>query len=118
VRIEESVAGSGVWLHHPPGLDRGEDLDALCALTTSLDLVIAAPSAASAIAGAAGVPTWQLNSGIDWQGLNQPYSPWQPSVRRFYKPWERSWDEELRRVAAELDRIAAPQSTVRSRQRA
>jgi hypothetical protein len=117
-RVDESVTGSGVPLHHPPGLDRGEDLDALCALTTTLDLVIAAPSATSAIAGAAGVPTWQLNSGIDWQGLNQPYSPWQPSVRRFYKPWERSWDEELRRVAAELDRIAAPQSAARSRQQA
>jgi hypothetical protein len=117
-RVEESMAGSGVQLHHPPGLDRSEDLDALCALTTTLDLVIAAPSAIGAIAGAAGVPTWQLNSGIDWQGLNQPYSPWQPSVRRFYKPWARSWDEELRRVAAELDRIAAPQCAARSPQRA
>jgi hypothetical protein len=117
-RVEEFIAGSGVQLHHPPGLDRSEDLDALCALTTTLDLVIAAPSATGAIAGAAGAPTWQLNSGIDWQGLNQPYSPWQPSVRRFYKPWERSWDEELQRVAAELDRIAAPQSAARSRQQA
>lgn len=117
-RVDESVAGSNVRLHHPPGLDRSKDLDALCALTTTLDLVIAAPSAAGAIAGAAGVPTWQLNSGIDWHGLNQPYSPWQPSVRRFYKPWDRSWDEELQRVAAELDRIAARPSAARSRQQA
>jgi hypothetical protein len=118
VRIEESVAGSSVQLHHPPGLDRREELDALCALTTNLDLVIAAPSAASAIAGAAGVPTWQLNSGIDWHGLNQPYSPWQPSVRRFYKPWDRGWDAELQRVAAELDRIAARPGAARIRQQA
>jgi hypothetical protein len=114
-QLDETMAGSGVRLHHPPGLDRGEDLDALCALVTTLDLVIATPSTVSAVAGAAGVPTWQLNSGIDWQGLNQPYSPWQPSVRRFYKPWDRSWDEELRRVATELDRIATRPSASVSR---
>jgi hypothetical protein len=106
-QLDASLAGSGICLHRPPGLNRSEDLDALCALITTLDLVIAPPSTVSAIAGAAGVPTWQLNSGMDWHGLNQPYSPWQPSVRRFCKPWERGWDEELRRVATELDRIAA-----------
>ena len=74
----------------------------MCGLLASLDLVISAPTTVSALAGALGVPTWQLNSGVDWQGLNQPYSPWQPSVRRFYKPWDRSWDEELARVAADL----------------
>jgi hypothetical protein len=114
-QLDETMAGSGVRLHHPPGLDLGEDLDGLCALVTTLDLVIARPSTVSAVAGAAGVPTWQLSSGIDWHGLNQPYSPWQPSVRRFHKPWDRSWDEELRRVATELDRIATRRSAPISR---
>jgi len=105
--LDEIAARAGLSLHHPPGLNRSEDVDGLCALASTLDLVISVPAAASVIAGAVGVPTWQLNCGIDWQGLNQPYSPWQPSVRRFYKPWDRSWDEELACVAMELARLTA-----------
>jgi len=97
------VAGRfGIRLHQPPGLDQRDDLEGVCGLLSCLDLVITAPTTVSALAGSLGVPTWQLNSGIDWHGLNQPYSPWQPSVRRFYKPWNRTWDEELERVAADL----------------
>jgi tetratricopeptide (TPR) repeat protein len=100
----------GIAVHQPPGLDQRNDLDGVCGLVSALDLVITAPTTVSALAGALGVPTWQLNSGIDWHGLNQPYSPWQPSVRRFYKPWDRSWDEELARVAADLQRMCAPKA--------
>jgi hypothetical protein len=105
--LDDLAASAGLHLHHPPGLDRRDDLDGLCALAATLDLVIGVPSTASVIAGSVGVPTWQLNCGIDWHGLNQPYSPWQPSVRRFYKPWDRSWDDELARVAMELARLTA-----------
>jgi tetratricopeptide (TPR) repeat protein len=98
----------GARLHLPPQLDQRNDFDGIAALATELDLVISAPTTFSLLTGALGVPTWQLTSGIDWHGLNQPRLPWQPSVRRFHKPWDRNWDDELALVAAELDRLLQP----------
>jgi hypothetical protein len=108
----------GTPLHQPPGLDQRENLDGVCGLLANLDLVITAPTTVGALAGALGVPTWQLNSGIDWRGLNQPYSPWQPSVRRFYKPWDRIWDEELARVATDLGRMRTLNAGIPNAQKA
>lgn len=103
--IERFRSETGIDLHRPPCLDQRNDLEGVAALMAELDLVISAPTTVSILAGAVGAPTWQLGSGIDWHGLNRPYSPWQPSVRRFYKPWDRSWDAELAMVACALDTL-------------
>lgn len=106
--VEDFEQRFGTRLHRPPQLDQRNDFDGVAALATELDLVISAPTTFSLLTGALGVPTWQLTSGIDWHGLNQPRLPWQPSVRRFHKPWDRTWDDELALVAAELDRLLQP----------
>lgn len=59
-------AATDVALHLPPGLDQFDDLDGVAALMDGLDLVISAPTAVVALAGALGRPTLRVMRGCDW----------------------------------------------------
>ena len=93
----------GVEIHTFPELDLFNDLDGSAALTSALDLVIAAGNAAGEIAAALGVPVWRLEShGRPWTSLGTDAFPWHPQMRVFRQMVQREWEKVLERVAADL----------------
>ncbi|CAK0780933.1 protein O-GlcNAc transferase [Gammaproteobacteria bacterium] len=86
-----------------PELDLFRDLEGAAALTSALDLVIAAGNAAGEIAAALGVPVWRLEShGRPWTSLGTDAFPWHPQMRVFRQAVRGEWGEVLERVAASL----------------
>ncbi|MCC7134653.1 MAG: glycosyltransferase family protein [Gemmatimonadales bacterium] len=99
----ESV--TGVRIHRWAGEDLRNDLEGVAGLLGALDGVVTAPTAVSSLAGALGVPTWQLDSGNDWTLLGEERSPWFPSIRVFRKGAEASgWEPAIARIATDLRR--------------
>ena len=75
-----------VSLHHWSDLDLFDDLEAVAALTSCMDLVISANTSVADMSGALGVPTWRfgtVNTGIL---LGQETPPWYPSTRYYRIP--------------------------------
>ncbi len=92
----------GVPLHAFPEVDLFDDLAEAAALSKALDLVISAPTSASILPAAMGVPVWQLSYGADWQTLGTERNPWYPSMRRYLRHWDQGWEEIISQVAADL----------------
>lgn len=68
----------GVTIQNFTDVDQRNDLDETAALISAMDLVITAPTAVQAMAGALGVPTLLL--GASWLSLGTDRFPFQPSV--------------------------------------
>jgi tetratricopeptide (TPR) repeat protein len=68
----------GIAITNFTDLDQRDDLDETAALISALDMVITAPTAVQAMAGALGVPTLLL--GASWLSLGTDRFPFQPSV--------------------------------------
>jgi tetratricopeptide (TPR) repeat protein len=73
----------GVRIHVIPGLDLKNDIDGGAALSAALDVVISAPTAAAAVAGAVGTEVWFLTAGRTWPQLGTDHFPWYRATRVF-----------------------------------
>ena len=93
-----------VTLHQFPEVDMFDDLDETAALMKALDLVISAQTAVRALAGALGVPCWQMSRGADWSACGAENNPWYPVMKCFRCTWEQPWSEIIERIASELHR--------------
>ena len=89
----------GVSLHTFPEVDLFDDIDEAAALTKALDLVISAPTAVSVLSGALGVETWQMSYGPDWKTFGSGRDPWHPSITRFERSPNQTWEEIIEGVA-------------------
>lgn len=93
----------GVKIHAFPELDLFNDLDGAAALTSALDLVVAAGNAVCEISGALGVSVWRLEAhGRPWTSLGTPNFPWHPKMRIFRQKTPGDWTEVLARVKESL----------------
>ena len=105
VELAAVESATGVRIHRWAGEDLRNDLENVAGLLGALDGVVTAPTAVSSLAGALGVPTWQLDSGSDWTLLGEERSPWFPSIRVFRKgPAETGWESAIGRIAGDLGR--------------
>jgi tetratricopeptide (TPR) repeat protein len=107
--LAEARGRFGVPIHTWPDIDLKQDLDEVAALTTALDLVVSVGTAAACMAGAVGVPVWQLtltSCGDCWT-MGQHYCPWFPSMRLYERAWDQPWEEVLERLARDLRGKAA-----------
>jgi Flp pilus assembly protein TadD len=73
----ESLSGRQITV--PQGIDQKQELDRACALFSTLDAVISAPTAVSWLASAAGVPTCKILYDTSWTAFGQGYEPLAPS---------------------------------------
>ena len=89
----------GVKIHICEGIDLKNDMDDAAALTAALDLVISAPTAVAAMAGALGAPVWRLSMGVP-QSTDR--IPWYPSMRQFLRAWDKSWEGVIEAIAHKL----------------
>jgi predicted O-linked N-acetylglucosamine transferase (SPINDLY family) len=100
--LQESEAAFGVKIQRYPEVDMFNDLDETAALMRGLDLVISAGTAVSILSAALGVPTWQLNYGLDWQCHGLPHNPWYAAMRNYPRQWNESWEKTLQRISHAL----------------
>jgi hypothetical protein len=92
----------GVTIHQMEGLDVKNDLDENAALCTALDLVISAPTAASAIAGGCGTQTWILTGGHVWPALGADCYPWYTCNRVFAPDSYQDWPDLMEKTGRAL----------------
>jgi tetratricopeptide (TPR) repeat protein len=96
----EAVTAAGLIVH----ADRLTDFAETAALTSELDLVIAADTSVAHLAGALGLPTWillQFSADFRWM-RKRTDSPWYPTARLFRQTERGAWPPVIAAVAAEL----------------
>jgi len=109
VRQELEVARNtlGVSIHHFEDLNLKDDLDGAAALTSACDLVISAPTAAAAMAGALGKEVWFLVASRVWPQLGTGHYPWYASSRVFACEKFADWETLMPRLADSLAQFGA-----------
>lgn len=95
----------GPVVHAIDGLDLKDDLDGAAALTSACDLVISAPTAAAAMAGAIGCETWFLVASRVWPQLGTDHYPWYRSSRIFAPEKFADWASLMPRVREALEKF-------------
>jgi hypothetical protein len=103
----------GVTIHNFEDLDLKNDLDGAAALTDACDLVISAPTAAAAMAGALGRETWFLVASRVWPQLGTDHYPWYRSTRVFACEKFADWNALMPRVRHALQEFVT-EAAVRS----
>jgi hypothetical protein len=97
----------GATIHHFEDLNLKDDLDGAAALTSACDLVISAPTAAAAMAGALGKEVWFLVASRVWPQLGTSHYPWYANSRVFACEKFAEWDVLMPRVADAVSYFAA-----------
>ncbi|MGF1624994.1 MAG: tetratricopeptide repeat protein [Alphaproteobacteria bacterium] len=92
----------GLRVHRFDDLDMKDDLDRTACLIGALDLVVSAPTAVSALAGAIGAPGWRVSVGADWSTLGCERYPWFPSIRAFKLDRAGSTTEQIAGLARRI----------------
>lgn len=83
-------------------VDLKDDIDGAAALSAAVDLLISAPTAAAACAGAVGAEVWFMTAGRTWPQLGTDEYPWYRKTRVMSPAKFGDWAELMPRVAAEL----------------
>ncbi len=93
----------GVTIHDFDEIDLKNDLDDNAALCNALDLVLSAPTAAGALAGASGAQVWLLAIGDVWPMLGTDHFPFFPNNRVLKPDTYADWGNLMSKVGAELN---------------
>jgi len=109
----------------PPGTLRDlskqlKDFSETAGLLANLDLIISADTAPVHLAGALARPAWVMVPFVpDWRWLlGRESSPWYPTLRLFRQPALGDWESVIKRITAELGRLAASRrATVAAKRR-
>ncbi len=100
--LAEAEARFGIKIHVVDGLDLKNDIEGLAALTTTLDLVISAPTASAALAGAVGTDVWFVAAGRTWPQLGTEEFPWYRKSRVFSPEKFADWPQLCQQIAQSL----------------
>jgi tetratricopeptide (TPR) repeat protein len=97
--LAEAEKKFGIKIHSIDGLDLKDDIDGAAALSAALDLVISAPTAAAAVAGAVGTEVWFLTAGRTWPQLGTDEFPWYAKTKVFSPEKFADWPALMATVA-------------------
>jgi ADP-heptose:LPS heptosyltransferase len=97
----------GFTIHDFTELNLKDDLDGAAALTAACDLVLSAPTAAAAMAGALGKEVWFMVASRVWPQLGTNHYPWYANTRVFACEKFADWDALMPRIGAALAEFAA-----------
>ncbi len=103
----------GVTIHRIEDLDLKDDLDGAAALSSALDLVISAPTAAAATSGSVGTDTWFLTAGRTWPQLGTDEFPWYAKSRVLSPEKFADWESLMPKVAETLSTYVKVRSSLR-----
>ena len=96
----------GLTIHNFDDLNLKDDLESAAALTAACDLVLSAPTAAAAMAGALGTEVWFLVAAPVWPQLGTDHYPWYAKSRVIACEKFADWDALMPKVREELIRFA------------
>jgi len=106
--LKHAEALHGVKIDVIEGLDLKDDIEGAAAASAAVDLVISAPTAAAAVAGAVGTETWYLTAGRTWPQLGSDEFPWFRKAPVFAPERFGDWESLIPRLAERLAARAAP----------
>ncbi|MGZ5931098.1 MAG: tetratricopeptide repeat protein [Rhizomicrobium sp.] len=92
---------------HVMDVDLKDDVDGAAALSSALDLVISAPTAAAANAGAVGTEVWFVTAGCTWPQLGTDEYPWYRKSHVYSPKKFGDWNALMPKLASELAAFAA-----------
>jgi len=101
--LARAIAQHGVPIHTIEGLNLKDDIDGAAALSSALDLVISAPTAAAAVAASVGTETWFMTAGRTWPQLGTEEYPWYRDTRVFSPEKFGDWSSLMGAVATALE---------------
>jgi len=104
--LDRACDQNGVTVHRFEDLDLRDDIDGAAALSAAVDLMIAAPTAASAISASVGTETWFLTAARAWPQLGTDEYPWYRKTRAFHPEEFADWQTLMSQVATELSQFA------------
>jgi hypothetical protein len=96
----------GLTIHNFDDLNLKDDLEGAAALSAACDLVLSAPTAAAAMAGALGTEVWFLVAAPVWPQLGTDHYPWYAKSRVIACEKFADWDALMPKVRDELTRFA------------
>jgi tetratricopeptide (TPR) repeat protein len=96
----------GVQIRAIDGLDLKNDIDGAAALSSVVDLVISAPTAAAATAASVGTEVWFLTAGRTWPQLGTDEYPWYPKTKVFSPEKFADWEKLIPQVGEALAAFA------------
>ena len=105
--LQQDAASAG-WRKGFGVVSGGDDLLADARVMRALDLMISVDTMTAHLAGALGVPVWNLlHADADWRWMEgRDDSPWYPTMRLFRQERPGEWEPVVARVAAELKRLS------------
>jgi len=104
--MEHACELHGVKINVIEDLDLKNDLDGAAALSAALDLVISAPTAAAATAGAVGTEIWFMTAGRTWPQLGTEEFPWYAKSRVLAPEKFGDWEGLMPKAASALAEFA------------
>jgi len=104
--LAEAREKFGIAIENFADVNLKDDLDAAAALTDACDLVISAPTATAAMAGALGRETWFLVASRVWPQLGTDHYPWYRKTRVFACEKFADWAALMPRVRDALKDFA------------
>jgi len=91
---------------HDMAINLKDDIDGGAALSAAVDLVISAPTAAAACAGAVGTEVWFVMASRGWPQLGTDEYPWYRKSRAYNPKQFGDWNAVLPRIAKDLARFS------------
>ena len=101
----------GTKIHDFDEIDLKNDLDDNAALCAALDLVLSAPTAAGALAGAVGTNVWLLTIGDVWPQLGTDRFPFFPNNHVIRPDAYADWPDLMDKVSGELSQFVQDPKT-------
>ena len=105
--LDEARRRFGVAIHAFDDINLKDDMDDAAALTSCVDLMVSAGTAAAAMGGATGIPVWLMYPEYSWTMLGTDRFPWFPDTRIFAKKFDEPWDGMIERIASLLKLLSS-----------
>jgi tetratricopeptide (TPR) repeat protein len=106
--LEHARQQFDIALHHYPEVDMYDDLDETSALIASLDVVIGAGTAVTALSVALGVPTCQMSFGQIFSTFGTPHDGFAANLHHFSRQLDQDWTPVIEQIAAQLAHHGVP----------
>ena len=103
--LKSAEENFNIKIFRPSNIDMFNELDAVAALISELDIVIGPMTAVISMAGGVGTKCFGLNLHPDWTCLGTDIQPWTPSMTCRYRGHSASWKPVMESIASEIATI-------------
>lgn len=107
INILQRGEGLNEWQKGFGNINGSDDIYITAQIIKSLDLIISVDTMPAHLAGALGVPVWNLiHSNSDWRWMeNRSDNPWYPAMRLFRQKEKGNWKTVIGEVCIELQKL-------------